>query len=154
MRALFTSFSLVVILMIAPAHANNFHLYLDRDNLALEGHDPVAYHTIGQPTRGLLSLSAEHDGAIYRFASEENRHAFLADPDKYLPEYGGFCAYGLAGGYKVHGDPKVWNIVDGRLYLNYSPSIGRRWERDIPGYISQGDANWPGIRNIDPRQTR
>ncbi len=113
--------------------------------LAIEGYDPVAYFAAGRPTPGDPRFTAVHEGATYRFASEDHRRRFLAEPARYVPVYGGFCAYGVSQGYKVKIDPTVFRIVDGRLYLNYDPSIGRRWARDIPGYIRSANANCPGL---------
>ena len=96
--------------------------------------------------RGKPELAASHDGAIYRFASAAHRDAFLAAPAKYAPQYGGYCAYGVAEGYKASIEPEAWSVVDGKLYLNYSQSVRRRWSGDVPGYIRKGDANWPAVR--------
>ena len=116
-----------------------------RSGLALDGYDPVAYHTVGKPTKGRADLTVEHDGATWRFASSANRDKFVADPDRYAPQYGGHCAWAAAQGYTAKGDPNHWKIVDSKLYVNYNRSIQRRWEKDIPGFIEAGDKNWPGI---------
>ncbi len=113
---------------------------------ALQGYDPVAYFVDGRPVPGQPTIAAAHDGATYRFASEANRAAFLADPAKYLPAYGGWCAYGMARGYKAIVDPRAFAIVDGRLYLNYNAAIQAQWRRDTPGEISRADSNWPLVR--------
>jgi hypothetical protein len=84
-------------------------------------------------------------GAAWRFASAENRERFEADPVAYAPQYGGWCAWAVAEGYTASTVPEAWKIVDGRLYLNYSRGVQRRWERDIPGNIARADANWPGV---------
>jgi len=116
------------------------------DGVAIRGTDPVAYFTEGRPVRGSAEHVAEWNGATWQFASAQNRDAFLADPEAYAPQFGGFCAWAVAEGYTASIDPDAWRIVDGRLYLNYSRRIQRRWERDIPGNISRGEANWPGLR--------
>ncbi len=113
--------------------------------VALGGYDPVAYFRQGQPVEGRAEFSLEWQGAEWRFASGENRAFFARDPEAYAPQYGGYCAWAVAENYTAHGDPQHWNIVDGRLYLNFNARIQRRWERDIPGYISSADANWPGV---------
>lgn len=117
------------------------------NGVALRGHDPVAYFTEGRPVRGLPEHAANWGGATWHFASAENRAAFLADPEAHAPQYGGFCAWAVAQGYTAPIDPNAWQIVDGKLYLNYNARIQRRWERDIPGFIAQADANWPGLAN-------
>ena len=117
------------------------------NGVALRGHDPVAYFTEGRPVRGLPEHAADWGGATWHFASAANRAAFLADPEAHAPQYGGFCAWAVAQGYTAPIDPNAWQIVDGKLYLNYNARIQRRWERDIPGFIAQADANWPGLAN-------
>jgi len=115
------------------------------DGVAIKGTDPVAYFTDGRPVAGRRDITAEWGGATWRFASAANRERFLAEPERYVPQYGGFCAWAVAEGYKAPIDPRAWRIVDGRLYLNYNASIQRRWERDVPGNIARANRNWPGI---------
>ena len=121
---------------------------VEASGLALQGYDPVAYFTEHKPARGEPEFTASHEGAIYRFASAANRDAFLAAPAKYAPQYGGYCAYGVAEGYKASIEPDAWSVVDGKLYLNYSQSVRRRWSSDVPGYVRKGDANWPTVRSL------
>lgn len=113
--------------------------------LAIRGYDPVAYFVVGHPEEGRSDQTTEWMGATWRFASPENRKLFLADPVKYAPQYGGYCAYAVAKGDTASIDPDAWKIVDGKLYLNYSKEIQERWEKDIPGYIERADANWPKL---------
>ncbi len=127
----------------AVAASNN----VDREKVAVGGYDVVAYFASGAPQRGLPQFAARHDGATYRFASAANLKTFRADPQKYLPQYGGYCAYGAASGYKAPIDPTAWRIVDGKLYLNYSHAVQRQWLADIPGYIRKADENWPKLRD-------
>lgn len=115
------------------------------EGTALGGYDAVAYHTTGEAMRGNETTTLSYQGAIWRFANAENLALFEANPGTYAPQYGGHCAWAAAQGYLAQGDPNVWRIVDGRLYLNASQGINRRWLRDIPGFISQADANWPGL---------
>ena len=114
--------------------------------VALRGHDPVAYFTEGRPRRGDPALAADWGCARWLFATAANRDAFLAAPERYAPQYGGFCAWAVAQGYRAPIVPEAWRIVDGKLYLNASRSVQRRWERDIPGFIARADAVWPGLR--------
>jgi YHS domain-containing protein len=116
------------------------------------GYDLVSYHTGKKPLRGNGNHVAKHDGVTYLFASESNREAFLASPDVYLPAYGGWCAYGVAVGKKFVGDPDVWEIVDGRLYLNLDNSIKTLWSKDISGNIAKAERNWPKIRQRSPEE--
>ncbi len=113
--------------------------------LAVQGFDVVAYFTQNAAVNGSPDIAIQHDGATWRFASVQNRDTFLADPGKYAPQYGGFCAYAVANGYTAKIDPQAFTVVDGALYLNFSKSVRTRWERDIPGHISKANANWPGL---------
>ncbi|MBB99584.1 MAG: hypothetical protein CML67_08615 [Rhodobacteraceae bacterium] len=115
------------------------------DGVAVGGYDPVAYFTQGKPVEGSRDFTATHRGAEWRFASAANRDAFLADPEKYAPAYGGYCSWAIAEGKLAKGDPKNWDIVDGRLYLNYNDAIQKRWRADVPGFISKANGNWPAI---------
>ena len=118
--------------------------------LALQGYDPVAYFTEGEATKGSYKITASYDDATYWFSSEEHKAAFEANPDAYVPEYGGYCAFGAAMGFKFDGDPNHWKIVDGELYLNLSKDIQERWSEDIPGFIQQADNNWVTIEDATP----
>lgn len=128
--------------------------YLDGSGFAVSGFDVVAYFDkaqvpVGQrqpaPTPGKASITATHNGATFAFASEANRARFLADPARYAPQYDGHCAFGVAKGGKVPGDPQLWRIVDGKLYLNLQRSVAEMWQADIPGFINTAEANWPGL---------
>ncbi len=112
---------------------------------AIKGFDPVAYFTRSAPTRGNPAITTRWNGVEWRFASAANRDAFVAEPERYAPAFGGFCAYAVSEGYTASIDPRAWRIEGGRLYLNYSVAIQRRWERDIPGRISRAQANWPQV---------
>ncbi|GAB4539241.1 MAG: YHS domain-containing (seleno)protein [Ruegeria sp.] len=120
--------------------------------LAMQGYDPVAYFTEGEATKGSYKITALHDDALYRFATEEHKAAFEANPEAYLPAYGGYCAFGAAMGFKFDGDPTYWKIVDNKLYLNLSEDIQQRWEGDIPGFIEKASANWETIADKDPAE--
>ena len=110
------------------------------------GYDVVAYFTQAKPVAGKADFSHSWNNAEWRFASAENRDLFAANPEKYAPQYGGWCAWAVSQGYTAPIDPEAWRIVDGKLYLNYSKSVQQRWARDVPGNISKSDRNWPGIR--------
>lgn len=134
---------LVGILFSGMALAQKPAVYADAAG-AIRGYDPVAYFAEGRPVKGLREFSHQWQGATWRFASAQNRERFAADPQKYAPQYGGYCAYGVANNYAVSIDPAAWRIVDGKLYLNYSKGVQADWNRDVPGYIRKADANWPG----------
>jgi YHS domain-containing protein len=116
------------------------------------GYDLVSYHTGEKPLRGNGNHVVVHGGVTYLFTSEATKETFAGDPDKYLPVYGGYCAYGVAVGKKFVGDPDVWAVVDGRLYLNLDNKIQGLWSEDIPGHIKKADTNWPRIKNKAPSE--
>lgn len=115
--------------------------------LAIRGYDPVAYFKSGEARRGAAQFEVLHEGAVYRFLSRENLTAFERNPEKYAPQYGGFCAYGVAVGKKFDGDPEVFEIIDGKLYFNLNPEIKATWKEDTAGNIRKADQQWPTIRN-------
>ena len=118
----------------------------------INGYDPVAYFTEGKPVKGNGWNVTEHDGVIYMFANKKNRKKFEADPQMYLPAYGGYCAYGVAVGKKFEIDPEAWKIESGKLYLNLDAEIQKKWLKDIPGYIQKANANWPDILEKAPSE--
>jgi YHS domain-containing protein len=127
-----------------PAAAQTAPVYLVK-GVAISGYDPVAYFTEKKPVKGNPAIVFEHKGAKYFFSSEANRDAFKTEPDKYAPQYGGYCAYAVAQGSTARSDPNAWTVHDGKLFLNYDKSVRTAWEKDIPGNIAKGDANWPKI---------
>lgn len=117
------------------------------DGIAVDGTDVVAYFKDGKPVSGAADITHDWNGATWRFSSVANRDAFAANPEAYAPQFGGYCAYAVSEGYTASTTPEAWKIVDGKLYLNYSRRIQRRWERDIPGRIANANANWPSVLN-------
>jgi len=115
-----------------------------RDGVGIRGYDPVAYFD-GTPMAGSRSIEHTFEGTTYRFVNDANRDRFAKDPSRYVPQYGGFCAYAVSRGYTASIDPLAWTIVGGKLYLNYSKRVQKVWEADVPGNIARGDANWPGL---------
>ena len=114
-------------------------------SLAVSGYDPVAYFVEGRPVEGRKGFEFEWNGATWRFVDAKNLAAFAADPEKFAPQYGGYCAWAVSQGTTASTDPEAWRIVDGKLYLNYSKSVQSTWVQDIPGNIAKADGNWPGI---------
>ena len=112
---------------------------------AIDGTDPVAYFTEGRPVEGSSDFTHEWNGATWRFSSAENRDKFAAEPERYAPQYGGYCAWAVAQGYTASTDPEAWKIVDSKLYLNYDKGVKAKWEADIPGFIRSADGNWPKV---------
>lgn len=120
--------------------------------LAAHGFDVVAYFTEKKPVQGDARFAAVHGEATYRFASQANLNAFKANPEKYVPAYGGYCAYGVAVGAKFDGDPRYWSIVDGKLYLNLDASIQEAFLKDVSGAIANAEANWPKLADKLPSE--
>ena len=116
--------------------------------LALHGYDPVAYFTQGKPVRGTDKLVHVHEGAAYRFSSQAHLDSFKKNPDRYVPQYGGFCAFGVSVGKKFDGDPQLWKIEDGKLYLNLNQEIYETFLEDVDGNIEKADGNWPEIEHV------
>lgn len=120
---------------------------VDDHGIALGGYDPVAYFDSGKPIRGVDHLSASFGGARYLFATPAHRKAFLANPAKYVPEFGGFCAVGTAFGEKVDVDPLTGKVVNGKLYLNNSAKALQIFDKDTTGIIGKAEANWPEVKD-------
>jgi YHS domain-containing protein len=127
--------------------ANAQAINVNAGGLALGGYDPVAYFTDSAAVKGSPAITMTRDGATYRFSSEAHRDMFLANPAKYVPLYGGYCAYGVANGHKVDVDPEAFRVYEGRLYLNYSKGVQGRWLKDIPGNIAAAERNWPALKD-------
>jgi hypothetical protein len=110
------------------------------------GHDVVAYFNAGLPVAGSTQITHAWNDAVWRFSTIANRDTFAAAPERYAPAYGGHCSWAAAQGYKAKGDPQNWKIVGGRLFLNYNSDIQKRWEANIPEFITAADGNWQTLR--------
>jgi YHS domain-containing protein len=113
--------------------------------VAIKGYDPVAYFTQSKPVKGSAGINFSWGGATWWFASREDRDAFQADPSKYAPQFGGYCAWAVGHNYTADTDPAAWKIVDGKLYLNYSRDIQKKWEVEQPKLIEEATRNWPAL---------
>ena len=148
-------FALTLAAMIAfavPAFAGD--QYVDGTGFAVSGYDVVAYRNLDQVpvgqaqpegVRGRSDITADYNGAVWAFSTEENRDKFLDNPAYYAPQYDGHCSYGVSRGGKVPANPNLWRIVDDKLYLNITDVVVGIFEEDIPGNINLAEANWPGI---------
>jgi YHS domain-containing protein len=148
LRSLLAAFAIALapaVLLPAPALAEPAIYTGAFDDLAVQGYDPVAYFTDGKPVKGDKAFSTGYMGATFRFASAAHRDTFIANPEAYAPQYGGYCAWAVSQGYTAKGDARNWKIVDGKLYLNYNTSIQKKWEGDIPGFVSSANAHWPDL---------
>ncbi len=113
--------------------------------VAVKGYDVVAYFTESKPVMGSPSFTHNWNGATWQFSSAAHRDQFAAAPEKFAPQYGGYCAYGVSQGHAVAVDPEAWKIIDGKLYFNYSKSVQKKWFEDTPKHIQDADKNWPGL---------
>ncbi len=116
-------------------------------NAGAGGYDVVAYFTVGEPVEGDDDIGVEYKGADWYFASQENLATFNQDPEKYLPQYGGYCSWAVANGDLASGDPLQWKVLNEKLYLNYDADIQAKWTADRDNLIVLGDKNWPGVLN-------
>ena len=136
---------LVSILASAIANAAKPVYSGGRDRAAIRGYDPVAYFTQGQPVMGSKEFILTHKGAKWMFSSQANLETFKGDPDKYMPQYGGYCAYAVSNGSTASSKPEFFTVHEGKLYLNYSKSVYKKWLKDKSGYIDSADKEWPEI---------
>jgi YHS domain-containing protein len=144
LRALLVLTFAVSVITLATTDAQQSSVNTTRAGVAIQGYDAVAYHQ-GAVTPGNDAFEHSWNGARWRFASAANRDLFAANPEKYAPKFGGYCAYAVSRGYTADIDPKAWKIVDGALYLNYSLRVQKLWEEDVPGNIEKAQKNWPGV---------
>lgn len=126
----------------------NVAVETDDNSIILAGHDAVAYFTKNAAVEGVAGISAVHNGAIYRFSNAANRDAFKANPDKYAPQYGGFCAYGASVSKKFDVDGKAFEIVDGKLYVQKNEAVYKIWSPEKVSRITSADTNWVKIKDI------
>lgn len=116
-----------------------------KDGIAIRGYDPVAYFEVSKPVKGSDQFQHTWNGAVWHFSSAKNRDAFAKAPEKYAPQFGGYCAYAASRDYIYEADPNFWKIVDAKLYLNFNGDAKKEWEKDIPGNIKKGNENWPDL---------
>jgi YHS domain-containing protein len=122
---------------VAPVNA--------KGGLALKGYDAVAYFTESKPVKGSPSFTYEWNGAKWQFSTKQNLDTFKSNPEKYAPQYGGYCAYAVSEHYTADADPMAWKIVDGKLYVNYNKDIQQKWAQDAMKRIQSADSNWPAL---------
>lgn len=118
-----------------------------KDHLAIHGTDPVAYFTEGRMLEGSPAFAAEWMGKTWYFATKAHRESFVKNPQKYAPQFGGYCAYGIATGKAVDSDPNAWRIIDDKLYLNFSKEIQTLWVKDLRPNLAKANKNWPNVLN-------
>jgi YHS domain-containing protein len=117
-----------------------------KDGAAIGGYDPVAFFTESRPVKGAAAYHLTWKDANWQFSSQQNLDSFKASPDKYAPQYGGYCAYGTADGHKAPTEAATWTVLDGKLYFNYNEEVKSAWDNDRPKYIDQANGNWEKIK--------
>jgi YHS domain-containing protein len=142
--------ALATLLLLAATSAGAGE-YFVKEGVALRGYDPVSYFTGGEPQKGKPEHSFEYGGTKFLFASAENRKAFAENPEKYAPQFGGYCAYGASNGYKVSTQPDAFAIVNGKLYLNYNRDVLEMWKKDPPTFIERAEEKWPETSKTEPK---
>ena len=144
MKRFLLALCVIIPAFLATAQSKSL-LNLDKAGVAIQGYDPVAFFTDNKPVKGKPELVVRHNGAAYYFASREHREQFKADPAKYEPAFGGYCAYGVSRNKLVEIDVDAFQIVDGRLLLQYSKGVRDDFNKDTKGNLNKAEANWPGL---------
>ena len=137
--------SAFVLFFIAQSYGQR-EVYI-KSNVAIDGYDPVAYFKVAMPVKGRSELSYKWKDALWYFSSKANLDDFKSDPEKFAPQFGGYCAYGMAEGHKASTSPDAWTVLNGKLYLNYNKNVKELWDKDRPGYIEKANANWPSVKH-------
>lgn len=143
-----------VLFASAASFAADIDANADANDLAIKGYDTVAYFTMSKPVLGSAEFTSNYKNATFRFVSAENRDLFNTDKTKYAPQYGGFCAMGVAMNFKFDTDPTAWKIVDGKLYLNLNKDVQTAWLRDVPGNLTTSENNWPALKGLTPEEAQ
>lgn len=146
------AFAALALGVSGAAFSADIDMSADANDLAIQGYDPVAYFTDNAPVEGSGKFTATYKNAIYQFSNAKNRDLFKANPTDYAPQFGGFCAMGVALGKKFEVDPTAWRLVDGKLYLNLNKDIQAKWSSDIPGNLAEAGNLWPHIKGKLPAE--
>ncbi len=146
----FNGFSVVSIFFLVSFYSSvslaKSPVYIDGyTGLAIRGYDTVAFFTEDKAVKGSDQYTTEYKSATWHFSSEENLAKFIASPEKYAPQYGGYCAYAVSQDTTASIKPAAFTIHDGKLYLNYSKGVRKTWLRDMENHISRANENWPGV---------
>jgi YHS domain-containing protein len=144
MNTISFSITALIFLISTTLHAQKSSVF-ETSNGAIKGYDPVAYFIDGRAMEGSKEFKYDWKGASWFFSSEENLNTFRVNPGSYAPQYGGYCAYAVSQGYTYRTNPEAWKIVDGKLYLNYSQNIRKKWEANQKEFIKLANENWPNV---------
>ncbi len=136
----------VILFTAASSFAQKSSVFI-QSGKAIGGYDPVAYFTEGKPVKGIDKLVYQWNNANWHFSSQQNLDSFKVKPEKYAPQYGGYCAYGLSNGYKAPTNADAWTIDNGKLYLNYNIDVREDWNKERKQRIEKADKNWPQVKD-------
>jgi YHS domain-containing protein len=142
------SLAVIILAVAAQVRAQKAEVY-SPGGKAIKGYDPVAFFTDSKPVMGADSLSYTWNGAVWLFSNRQNLQRFKADPLKYAPQYGGYCAYGISQGHKAPTEIDTWTILNNKLYFNYNTKVKEMWVKDEPGFIEKANRQWPDLKNND-----
>lgn len=143
---LFVSSAVMMMLFVFTAGAQQSEIFAPQGK-AIRGYDPVAFFKVGQAVAGADSLAYTWKGVQWNFSSQNNLDSFKLHPEQYAPQFGGYCAYGMAQGHKAPTEVNTWTIENGRLYFNYNSKVKTLWDKDRAAMIEKAINNWPGIKN-------
>jgi len=138
--------SVITVLSTAPILAQKSEVF-SSSSKAIRGYDPVAYFTENKAVKGADSIVFNWMDANWYFSTKENLTMFMASPEKFAPQYGGYCAYGCSEGHKAPTDPEAFTIVNGKLYLNYNMNVRTKWRQDTDKKIERADMQWQAIKD-------
>ncbi len=144
MIKLFFIFNLILFTTVSVAQDGAVNT---KKNVAIQGYDAVSYFTDNKAVKGNAAIKSTVDGVVYNFSTVENKALFDKNPINYLPQYGGYCAYGVSEGHKAPIDPESFSIIDGKLYLNYNLKVKDMWSKNLEERVSNGDKNWEQINS-------
>jgi YHS domain-containing protein len=138
-------FSLLACFLIVHSNAQQSEVFAP-GGTAINGYDAVAFFKEAKPVKGSDKYSYQYKGATWLFSNQEDREAFINMPEKYVPQYGGYCAYGTSQGHKATTQPETWTIVNDKLYFNYDNQVKQMWEKDQAHLIEVADQKWPAVK--------
>ncbi len=151
MKILLLSLVLVVSLLASCSNTDDLNpICATKENVAIKGFDTVSYFVSEGAVKGNPQFEFVWKGAKWLFSSKENMEKFKQEPEKYAPQFGGYCSFAVSKGYTADGDPNAWKVVDGKLYLNYNPEVKKKWEAEQQKLIEDAEKNWKGFETKKP----
>lgn len=136
----------MLFLIISAAQAQKSEIFISSGK-AIKGYDPVAFFKESKPVKGSDNISFQYKDATWLFSTVENLESFKKSPEKYAPQYGGYCAYGTADGHKAPTQTDTWTVVNGKLYFNYNTKVKENWDKQQAALIEKANTQWPLIKD-------